>query len=275
MSNSSTSLTCSKLPSHDSIDGRLRSSSCTSAGIGIQRVSPRHVTMLLRMLMNVQGALLFCLLLLVVSDSYGQCSPPQIPPNCENCANWTNLDITVCHAGTNYTATVELCTQYAVPPNPIDNPCTPGCQRAADAITWVRSFCVDQDLKDISETAVLAAIVKGTNLCCPSGNFLGVTIPDCTTGQNCTTSVAAFCHILAMPRCLNKNYVTGCYEKCLDCKDFCMIERRYCRTSPTTCCKRYLVTCAYDEDPEDCPKCNKKWNCAENYFNASSEVCCD
>lgn len=214
-----------------------------------------------------------------VVSTWGQCSPPQAPPNCDDCKVWNELNITVCHAGTDYNATIEVCTQFAVPPNPIDNPCTVPpdyCARAVDAITWVRSICVDQDLKDIGEPALLQAIVKGTNLCCPTGNFLGVVLPACTPGVGCKESTAAFCHILAMPRCMTKNRITGCYDKCLDCKDFCMIERRYCKPTPTSCCKHFVTTCSYNEDDTACAQfCDREWNCSANYFNGSSEVCCD
>ena len=72
-----------------------------------------------------------------------QCDPVQIAPNCDQCTDWRKMDIEVCHGGTTYTATIEMCTQFASPPNPIDNPCTLApneCARALDAITWVRSF---------------------------------------------------------------------------------------------------------------------------------------
>ena len=208
--------------------------------------------------------------------SWGQCVPPQAPPNCEDCVQWKELELTVCHAGTNYLATIEVCTQFAVPPSPIDNPCTPGCQRALDAITWVRKICVDQSLKDIGEPALLQAIVKATNLCCPKGNFLGITIPDCMSGTTCATSITAYCHVLAMPRCMKKNFSTGCYDKCLDCKDFCMIERRYCKPTPTSCCKQYFATCSYNRDEKSCAtKCDREWDCGADYFKGISEVCCD
>lgn len=212
-----------------------------------------------------------------ISPLYSQCIPPQLDPDCDACLNWTKINITVCVTSTlSYNATIEICTQYAVPPNPIDNPCTPNCNRAIDAITWVRSICVDQDLKDLGEPALLQAIIRGTNLCCPAGNFLNVMIPACTAEYGCETSPAAFCHILAMPRCMNKNYETGCYDKCLDCKDFCMVERRYCRPTPTTCCKHYNTTCSYREDAESCnAMCNKTWDCDLWYFKGNSNVCCN
>lgn len=208
-----------------------------------------------------------------------QCDPVQMPPNCDQCTDWRKMDIEVCHGGTSYTATIEMCTQFASPPNPIDNPCTLApneCARALDAITWVRSFCVDQDLKNIGESALLQAIVKGTNLCCANGNFLGVTIPACTQGYGCMTSPAAYCHILAMPRCMIKNYTTGCYDKCLKCRDFCMIERRYCRPTATSCCKAYVTTCSYNTDQGECEQsCNKIFDCSADYFKGLSNVCCD
>ena len=93
-----------------------------------------------------------------------QCDPVQIAPNSDQCTDWRKMDIEVCHGGTTYTATIEMCTQFASPPNPIDNPCTLApneCARALDAITWVRSFCVDQDLK------------KHRRICSSSGNREG------------------------------------------------------------------------------------------------------
>lgn len=207
-----------------------------------------------------------------------QCNPVQNPPSCKQCTYDTTLYLTVCHLGTNYNATIELCTQFATPPNPIKNPCNTSmdtCARALDAITWVKSFCVDQDLKDFQEAAVIQAIIKGTNLCCATGNFLGITIPMCTSGTDCSTSPVAYCHILAMPRCMNKNYTTGCYESCTKCTNFCMVERRYCKTSETSCCKRSFATCSYKVDEAECETCNKRFDCSANYFNSASSVCCD
>lgn len=200
-----------------------------------------------------------------------QCDPLQYPPKCEDCIDWQTVTIPLCHAGVNYTMDVVLCTQYAPLPNPIDNPCTPGCERALDAVTWVKSFCVSQSLKDLGETAVLSAIVVGTDLCC--NNFLGVTLPVCDAGTSCKLSTVAFCHQLAMPRCMNKNYVTGCYESCTQCTNFCMIERRYCKPTPETCCKEFKITCPYANETE-CQECNKRWDCEAVYFQASNSNCC-
>jgi hypothetical protein len=203
------------------------------------------------------------------------CNPVQLPPCCEECVNEQTLHLTVCHNMQNFSADVVVCTQYASSLNPIWNPCTPNCTRAVDAITWVKSFCVDQDLKDISEAAVLQAIVRATNLCCPGGNFLGVAIPNCNPNTDCFTSTVAFCHILAMPRCMNKNYLTGCYDSCTECQDFCMIERRYCKQSDLTCCRRAFATCSYDEHlGKECPgECNKQFDCSRNYFNGGGNCC--
>lgn len=226
------------------------------------------------------GTCVFIVAMAIIDSNLmmAQCMPPLIPPDCDNCAPWQKYDVTVCHGSVNYTATIELCTQYAVPPYPIENPCTPGCARAVDAITWVRSFCVSQDLKNMGEGALLGAIVRNTNLCCPDIDFINVVIPECAPGYMCNKSPAAYCHILAMPRCMNNNYVTGCYEKCLDCKEFCMIERRYCKPTPTTCCKFYgeAWTCAYLEDVDECTSlCNKQFNCGADYFKGVSDACCN
>lgn len=205
-----------------------------------------------------------------------QCLPPQIPADCDSCKEWKDLDLTICHGGVNYTATLEVCTQFAVPPNPIANPCTGNCTRALDAITWVRRICVDPNLKNLGEAALIQAIIKGTNLCCKNGNFLGVTIPECSVGTDCKTSIAAYCHILAMPKCTRKNYITGCYDKCTQCVEFCMVERRYCRPTPTSCCKQWKVTCNEPPSPGACElSCDRIWDCNENYFKGISDVCCD
>lgn len=177
-------------------------------------------------------AILAWVAVVIAAKANGQCMPAQIPANCDDCETWEEVYLTICHQGINYNATLEVCTQFGVPPNPIDNPCTPNCDRAADAITWVRSICVDVDLKAISEEAVLQAIVKGTNLCCANGNVLGVTLPACQAGVGCASSTTAYCQILAMPRCENQ------------------------------------PACEAGE-------CDKQWDCAADYFKASSQVCCD
>jgi hypothetical protein len=204
------------------------------------------------------------------------CNPVQLPPCCEKCVNEQTLYLAVCSANQTFYADVVVCTQYGVPPNPIWNPCdTVGCARAVDSITWVKSFCVDQDLKNLGEAALLSAIVRATNLCCTGSNFLGATIPNCDANTTCITSTKAFCHILAMPRCMTKNYVTGCYDKCSECKDFCMIERRYCNQGELQCCRRAFATCLYNEHPEkQCPvECNKEFECDKTYFNGNLPCC--
>ena len=245
--------------------------SCISAYLSNGQIPRKNIRMIRMFVLTLLGCLT-----LTTLPIYGQCYPAQTPPNCDDCKEWHTKEIIVCHAGINYYATLELCTQFALPPNPIDNPCTPDCKRALDAITWVRRICVDQNLKNLGESALLQAIIKATNLCCPDGNFLGAVIPMCTPGTDCINSLKAYCYILALPRCMNKNYITGCYESCLECKDFCMIERRYCMLNPTTCCKQWIVTCDFKEDSLACTQsCNRIWDCTADYFKGISNVCCD
>lgn len=201
----------------------------------------------------------------------------QVAPNCDNCV-YSIVEFTVCHAGQEYAAEVTLCTQYATTA-PIDNPCTPDCATGLDAITWVRSFCVDPNLKAFGVETIYAAIIQATNLCCPDGNFLGVTIPNCTpNGTNCKTSWLAFSHILALPKCLKKNYVTGCYDYCGNgCNDYCMVERRYCRQGEGgPCCRAFRVTCAYNNDGHCATNCNPSLTfCCENLTDGGTTCCGD
>jgi len=202
---------------------------------------------------------------------HGQCST-QIPPNCV-CADGDKiLYIDICHAGVTYQADITVCTQYATTA-PIDNPCTPDCVAGLNSITWVKKICVPPDLKNLGLLAIYQAIIRGTNLCCAKGNFLNVTLPNCTYGTNCITSADAYCHILALPRCLKKNYVTGCYEQCNGCNDYCLVERRYCMTTPTTCCKQMRTICSYNDDDVCNQECNTTGPICKDLDD--SDVCCD
>jgi|GEM_PF-1542426 hypothetical protein len=197
--------------------------------------------------------------LLSSQSALSQCvSPPnqcgnQTPIQCE-CVG-TEYEFKVCHAGTEYIANVWMCTQQAVPPTPLDNPCTvpPNeCAFPINSITWVKKICVPQELKDQNLTAVYQAIIRGTDLCCY--NFIGATIPACNAGARCSdpTNPGIYCHVLALPKCLSKNFSTGCYTSCDNggnCANHCFIERRYCKETPTSCCSFVRSICEGVNDP--------------------------
>lgn len=213
------------------------------------------------------------LLLLVPIQLFAQC-PTQEPPDC-NC-DYRIEEIEVCFANVTYVAMVTMCTQYPMA-QLIDNPCTVGpldsCVFPVDAITWVRDICVPQNLKNHGLLAIYNAIVRGTNLCC--NNFIGAAIPNCQSGYDCVMSANAYCHLLMLPKCLNKNYATGCYDYCGNgCKNYCVVDRRYCMQNPTTCCMYGRIVCEYmDEQP-----CNQNCN---TYFDQCDKLvyqttlCCD
>jgi len=129
----------------------------------------------------------------------------QSPLHCD-CAG-TETEFTICHAGTNYIATVWLCSQSATTAL-IDNPCTSvypsECDYAVNSVSWIKKICVPQALKNMGLLAIYQAIINGTDLCC--NNFLGVTIPKCNTGTICATptNTGVYCHILALPKCLKR-----------------------------------------------------------------------
>lgn len=199
----------------------------------------------------------------------------QTQPDCE--CTYQEYDFTICHGGVNYSASITMCTQYAVT-QALDNQCTqkPGeeCFRGADAITWVRRICVDQNLKNIGELAIYNAIIKGTNLCCSDG-LVKANIPACDPGTACKESTVAFCHLLMLPKCVTKNFTTGCYDYCGNgCDDYCVVERRYCMTGPGNCCMYSYDACEYNSDGI----CNQ--NCATplnlcGQLDVHSQVCCD
>lgn len=230
-------------------------------------VKEKYVSPSLRFIVPVLGILFF-----TYTTASGQCNPPQEAPDCNDCVA-QKYDITICHGNTNYQAHVVICTQYAGT-LPLDNPCTPNCDRAVDAISWVREICVPQALKDLGLTAIYAAIVRGTNLCC--NDFLGAkpAWPFCSSGSTCKTSTTAYCHILALPKCLRKDYVNGCYYSCQEkCQDYCMIERRYCKFSPTECCSALMDICDFNNDSQ-CTgsSCNVQF---DNCSALTTELCCD
>jgi len=193
---------------------------------------------------------------LTASDAKAQCEypidqcPKQMPLDCD--CEGVQTDFTICFAGTNYTASVWMCTQYASSSTLIDNPCTAGggldCNYGVNAITWIKRICVPQELKNQGLTAIYQAIIRGTDLCC--NNILGVTLPNCGIGNTCTnlTNNNVYCHILALPKCLDKHYdAPFCYYACDNsCARHCFVERRYCRTSPVDCCSFQRTVCEGD-----------------------------
>lgn len=185
-------------------------------------------------------------------------------------------EFTICHAGTDYVANVWICTQYATT-TLIDNPCTSlspnECDYAVNSVSWVKKICVPPALKDLGLPAIYQAIVNGTDLCC--NNFLGVTIPQCNSGTTCKTltNTGIYCHILALPKCLEKNYTTGCYMACdngVNCGQHCFVERRYCKTSPTHCC-RYMRA-VWEGSNEPCTgECNTYF---DECCTLADKTCC-
>jgi len=219
------------------------------------------------------GAICVLFIALVQTIAISQC-PTQAPPDCD--CDYRVEEIEVCFANETYLAKVTMCTQYATT-TIIDNPCTVGpndsCKFPVDAITWIRDICVPQNLKNQGLLAIYNAIIRGTNLCC--NNFIGATIPNCQTGKDCVTSAFAYCHLVMLPKCLNKNYLTGCYDYCGNgCNNYCVVDRRYCMQTPTTCCMYGRLVCEY----QDSLPCNQNCN---TYFDQcdlltySTTLCCD
>ncbi len=219
--------------------------------------------------------------LLLSRSAYGQCeSPPnqctiQTPLECD-CAG-TEYEFTICHGGTDYTATVWMCTQHATAPIPIDNPCTIPpleCDYAVNSVTWIKKICVPQALKNLGIESIYQAIIRGTDLCC--FNFLGVTIPKCNTGTTCATltNSSIYCHILALPKCLYKDHITGCYTACdngANCSHHCFVERRYCRQTPTSCCSYLRTICEGANEVQCSGSCNVTF---DNCCNLGGGQCC-
>lgn len=214
-----------------------------------------------------------CMLFVLVSltqTALSQCE--QEPPDCD--CDYTVQEFKICIGGTSYTGQLEICTQTPKT-HLIDNPCTvqPNpCDRAINSIIWVRRICVDQALKNMGMLAIYNAVIAGTNLCC--NNFIGAAIPNCSAGTTCKTSPNAYCHLLMLPKCTTKNFINGCYEYCGNgCDDFCVVERRYCMMTPTTCCMEFIGVCEYNSDDKCTQNCTTPFDQCE-YLVGSSVGCC-
>jgi hypothetical protein len=215
--------------------------------------------------------LLLTLFVILSLTIRAQCKEDELDCNC----TYTTREIKICFAGTSYNAEIEMCTQTATT-QLIDNPCAGYCARPVNSVTWVRRICVDQDLKNQGMLAIYNAIVAGTNLCC--NNFIGATIPFCDPWTDCKTSTTAYCHLLMLPKCTTKNFVTGCYEYCDNgCNDYCVVERRYCMMNATTCCMNLIPhvapPCEFASDDECNQGCTTPFDqCAS--LTSSSQTCC-
>jgi hypothetical protein len=190
-----------------------------------------------------------------------------------DCEQYITYNLTVCLAGQNYPISIDVCSQRASPIL-INNPCTvPTCDRPVHEVTWVHRICLPTNLRYLPNNQVPAlynAIICATNLC--TNNFISANIPVCGPGTACQYTVSAgFCHILALPNCYQWDASGLCMETCdNDCTQYCMVERRYCRDTPTTCTVCNFNICNHPNDQGYCIGDCLDVDCAELSFNA----CC-
>jgi len=255
------------------------------------------------------GVLLLCQVGQTTAQPWTQC-PMQDPPYC--CClveRAREVNITICHLGVNYTASVTLCTQFATG-RLIDNPCTPtDCGRGVNSITWVKEICCNEmkDLLNPNQALALiySALIKATNLCCSPVDFITDpcnplfcpvnpcdplictvpqwSIPNCDSDKECqpglkNSSLASYCHILALPKCVYKNRNEtdpkyGCYQFCgtlngancqkdvlgQKCPHYCMIERRYCMKPGGVCCS-WINKCSWSAGEDPTVNCHQTCN---------------
>ena len=166
---------------------------------------------------------------------------------------------------------MEVCDQNETT-NLIVNPCRRDCDFAQNKVTWIKRICVPIAIQNQPAGVIYNAIICATDLC--TNNFLGVTIPNCDVGSGgvCPNdpnmSVAAYCHILAFPKCYN--WVNGCIEKCdgENCNTYCYVERRYC-VKDNVCTMCQVQICEDQETTPCTPNCTTV-ECGNLSYNA----CC-
>jgi|LakMenE01Jun11ns_1017448.scaffolds.fasta_scaffold9761865_2 hypothetical protein len=172
--------------------------------------------------------------------------PGQDPYNCAGCTNDSTYRFRVCIGPVTDTIDVTMCTQFATT-QLVSNPCT-NCTRPLDAITWVRRVCVPPSLALVSIDTIYRAIIARTSLCCGTP-FIPAAFPKCDsiTGT-CNPIQGVYCHIVALPKCIVR--IGNCWQPCTQqCRDFCYVERRYCRATSGACTPCSSVVCS---TPDPC-----------------------
>ena len=124
--------------------------------------------------------------------------------------------VTLCIAGTNYSATITRCENWVGAVDPCGDALVP------DAISYFKKICLDSTV-NFNIDDVLKAVLCYYDPCL--GNGIGATVP------NCNVAPYVFCWSYGFPKCWTRTSA-GCYEKCEDGK-CCWRTRRYC-INPTT-----------------------------------------
>jgi len=168
----------------------------------------------------------------------------QDPYDCAGCTRDSTYRLRVCIGPVTDSIDITMCTQIATSQY-ISNPCT-NCQRPLDAITWVRKVCVPPSLSLVSIDTIYRAVMAATSLCCGSP-FIPATIPQCdSSGSACNTVQGVYCHVLGLPKCMVR--VGNCWQPCRQqCRDFCYVERRYCKSASGSCTQCTIGICSTAE----------------------------
>ncbi len=189
--------------------------------------------------------------------------------DCE-CLVTRTCGMTICVAGMNHNITIEYCQQLPTS-GYIRNPCTrPVCNRAADQVTWIKRVCVPIAIQGVGAEVIYNGIIKATNLC--NDTCFGATIPNCSMGSAgpCIggpgTSLTAYCHIMAFPRCYR--WVANCLESCDGdaCNQYCFAEWRYCNQNNN--CVQCLISICGDNTFDQCDQGCTEVDCADLNNNA-------
>ncbi|QOJ26618.1 MAG: hypothetical protein QY319_05465 [Candidatus Kapaibacterium sp.] len=173
-------------------------------------------------------------------------------------------DYTICVDGTDYDITIEYNRQLPTQ-GLIRNPCRwPLCIYPLDQVSWIRRICVPPAIQNIAAEKIYNGIIRATNLC--TDNCFGATIPDCSLGSvgpcplgTPQTSIDAYCHIIAFPRCYR--WIAGCIEVCNEaaCEQYCFAEWRYCNQGGN-CTQCFITVCGH-HDFVQCPLGCLQANC--------------
>jgi len=151
--------------------------------------------------------------------------------------------ITLCIAGTNYSATITRCEKWA---NNLTDPC--GTNYRPDVVSFFKSICLDSTI-NFNVDSVLAAVLCYYDPC--RGNGLGATVPNCDANPD-----HVFCWAYGFPKCWTRTS-DGCYQSCGE--DLCCWRhRRYCVNPVNGTCQ--LKPGA---EPNDW-SCSSEGNCNES-----------
>jgi len=198
---------------------------------------------------------------IVPTTIQAQCSG-QDSLNCQFPLPNFTCDYTICVDGTDYDITIEYNRQLPTQ-GLIRNPCRwPLCIYPLDQVSWIRRICVPPAIQNIAAEKIYNGIIRATNLC--TDTCFGATIPDCSvpsTGPclSPSTSIDAYCHIIAFPRCYR--WIAGCIEVCNEaaCEQYCFAEWRYCNQGGN--CTQCFVKFCDDYKFTNCPGMCFTFNC--------------